>query len=427
MMTAVFAAQGWGQLSAALVALVVVAAFKGKIIADPPYYAYHVDFCWRLLIGLGAIPAVIALYFRLTLPETPRFTMDVEASIKQAAADVDAFLTTQQFVRPPSRSSRAALMCHRCTTTLLLRCAPRYPRRAVAITCSTLESGRTGRFCLAARGPGSRLTSPSTASDSTPGPSRSPRGERIDPASIILQAIGFGTPLTGSGGQKRYQTLKNISVGNIVLSLAGLIPGYWVAFLFIDSWGRKPIQLMGFIILTITLSCMGFGYRALVSHATGAFVFLFCLTNFFQNFGPNTTTSVFLRHLSPLTRRRFVIPGEIFPTRYRSTAHGISAASGKFGAIIAQIMAFRLKDIGGKNNWINHILEIFALFMFTGSSSPAHRRLLTRRRDLLDAPHPRDQGQDARGALWGIARKFRSWSSSYDSTRLSESSTTVAL
>jgi PHS family inorganic phosphate transporter-like MFS transporter len=62
------------------------------------------------------------------------------------------------------------------------------------------------------------------------------------------------------------------------------------------------------------------------------------MANFFQNFGPNTTT--------------FIIPGEVFPTRYRSTAHGICAASGKLGAIIAQFLP--------------HILEIFALFMLTG-------------------------------------------------------------
>jgi len=48
--------------------------------------------------------------------------------------------------------------------------------------------------------------------------------------------------------------LKNVSVGNIILSVAGLIPGYWVSFLFIDSWGRKPIQIMGFVMLTITVS-----------------------------------------------------------------------------------------------------------------------------------------------------------------------------
>jgi PHS family inorganic phosphate transporter-like MFS transporter len=71
------------------------------------------------------------------------------------------------------------------------------------------------------------------------------------------------------------------------------------------------------------------------------FVVLYCLANFFQNFGPNTTT--------------FIIPGELFPTRYRSTAHGISAASGKLGAIIAQLGFARLANIGGANNFVKHM------------------------------------------------------------------------
>jgi len=61
-----------------------------------------------------------------------------------------------------------------------------------------------------------------------------------------------------------------------------------------------------------------------------------------------------------------VIPGEAFPTRYRSTAHGISAASGKLGAVVAQVGFARMKDIGGKNHFVQHILEIFAFFMLTG-------------------------------------------------------------
>jgi PHS family inorganic phosphate transporter-like MFS transporter len=90
---------------------------------------------------------------------------------------------------------------------------------------------------------------------------------------IILQAIGFGTPPT-KGSQGVYDNLRNICVGNLILSVAGLIPGlcqqldplrswfnsipgYWVSFLFIDSWGRKPIQLMGFIALTILFIIMG--------------------------------------------------------------------------------------------------------------------------------------------------------------------------
>jgi len=172
-------------------------------------------------------------------------------------------------------------------------------------------------------------------------------------SSIILNAIGFGSaPANQTGNQKLYTTLYNQAVGNIILSIAGLIPGYWVSFIFIDIWGRKPIQLMGFAILTVIFVVMGFGYHAILDHNKGAFVFLYCLANFFQNFGPNTTT--------------FIIPGEVFPTRYRSTSHGISAASGKLGAILSQVAFARLKDRGGKNAWINHILEIFALFMLTG-------------------------------------------------------------
>jgi PHS family inorganic phosphate transporter-like MFS transporter len=87
----------------------------------------------------------------------------------------------------------------------------------------------------------------------------------------------------------------------------------------------------------------GFAYDAMMASASGknAFVFLYCLANFFQNFGPNTTT--------------FVIPGEAFPTRYRSTGHGISAASGKLGAVISQVGFAQLVNIGGTNKFVKHM------------------------------------------------------------------------
>jgi PHS family inorganic phosphate transporter-like MFS transporter len=172
-------------------------------------------------------------------------------------------------------------------------------------------------------------------------------------SSIVLTTICFGNaPQKNSFGL--YQSLNNVSVGNVILSVGGLIPGYWVAFLFIDSWGRKPIQLMGFTVLTVLFCIMGFAYHPLTrtKNASNGFVTLYCLANFFQNFGPNVTT--------------FVVPGEVFPTRYRSTAHGISAASGKLGAVIAQVGFARLQNIGGTNAFLPHILEIFAFFMMTG-------------------------------------------------------------
>ena len=85
-------------------------------------------------------------------------------------------------------------------------------------------------------------------------------------SSIILQAIGFGSPSSSiKGTQAVYVNLKNICVGNLILSAAGLIPGYYATFFLIDSWGRKPIQLYGFIILTVLFVIMGFGYDKLTS------------------------------------------------------------------------------------------------------------------------------------------------------------------
>lgn len=66
MMTTVFSAQGWGQFTAAIVSVIVVAAYKNDIVNGPATVP-GVDRCWRLLIGIGCIPAVIGLYFRYTL------------------------------------------------------------------------------------------------------------------------------------------------------------------------------------------------------------------------------------------------------------------------------------------------------------------------------------------------------------------------
>ncbi|KAG0144984.1 hypothetical protein CROQUDRAFT_94443 [Cronartium quercuum f. sp. fusiforme G11] len=323
MMTAVFASQGFGQLTASIVSLIVVKAYESAIKADLTP-GLSVDGCWRFLIGLGAIPGAIALYFRLTIPETPRFTMDIERDVKGAAGDVDAFLSTGGYAAHeyeqqkdevadiPKASSRDFLQHYSQLKNfkILFGCAWSWFALDVAFYGLGLNS------------------------------------------SIVLTAIGFGTASTGSATERIYNTLINISVGNIILSVAGLIPGYWVSFFLIDLWGRKPIQIMGFSALTILFIIMGVAYHPLINNALPAFIVLYCLANFFQNFGPNTTT--------------FVIPGECFPTRYRSTSHGISAASGKLGAIVAQVGFARLKDIGGKDQFIDHIFEIFAGFMFTG-------------------------------------------------------------
>ena len=67
--------------------------------------------------------------------------------------------------------------------------------------------------------------------------------------------------------------------------------------------------------------CSGSSTKDYFHGHTAVFTILYGLTFFFANFGPNSTT--------------FIVPAEIFPARLRSTCHGISAAAGKAGAIIA--------------------------------------------------------------------------------------------
>ncbi|GAB4850910.1 Probable inorganic phosphate transporter 1-3 [Ancistrocladus abbreviatus] len=77
-----------------------------------------------------------------------------------------------------------------------------------------------------------------------------------------------------------------------LIALCGTVPGYWFTVAFIDIIRR--------------------------AHRIG-FIIMYAFTFFFANFGPNATT--------------FIVPAEVFPTRLRSTCHGISAATGRLGAI----------------------------------------------------------------------------------------------
>lgn len=84
-MAAVFAMQGFGILVAATVAVVVLACFRSAVIANQD----NLDYVWRICVGLGAVPGLVAVYFRLTIPETPRYTIDIDNDIERAAVDVD--------------------------------------------------------------------------------------------------------------------------------------------------------------------------------------------------------------------------------------------------------------------------------------------------------------------------------------------------
>jgi PHS family inorganic phosphate transporter-like MFS transporter len=62
----IFASYGLGSFAANIVFLVLVTAFKGSIESD----VKHIQWVWRLLLGIGIIPPAVTLYGRLTMKET---------------------------------------------------------------------------------------------------------------------------------------------------------------------------------------------------------------------------------------------------------------------------------------------------------------------------------------------------------------------
>ena len=141
-------------------------------------------------------------------------------------------------------------------------------------------------------------------------------------SSTLIAMMGLDTGVTP------HEKLMSIAKFSIYLGLMAL-PGYWAASLVIDRVGLKRLQIIGFVLLIIVYTLMGSLWDKLIVYPV-LFVFLYGLSFFFCNFGPNTTT--------------FVMPATIFPSEVRSTCSGLSAAAGKVGAVIG---AYSMKPLLG--------------------------------------------------------------------------------
>ena len=337
MIGAVFSMQGLGQLMAALVALITTVAFKASYrgVSDEGMCdgacQLAADRSWRIIVGVGAIPACLALYYRITIPETPRYTFDVQLDVEKADADIRAYVSNKahgevDIVQMPSRNQ------------YITGPSLKAPQASWADFCAYFREWKHLKVLigtsmswffldLAFYGLGLNST-------------------------IVLHAIGY------ADGATLYDKLYNQAVGMVILACAGSIPGYWAAVFTIDTVGRKPLQIGGFLLLTVLFSVIGFKLHDL-NEMTLLGLYVVC--QFLFNAGPNTTT--------------FIVAGECFPTRYRSTAHGISAAMGKLGAIIAQVISIPMLKQGATEDcsgndcspYLDRLLQLFALFMLLGT------------------------------------------------------------
>ncbi|KAI8991983.1 major facilitator superfamily domain-containing protein [Mycotypha africana] len=310
MMALIFSMQGIGNLSAAIVTLILLAIFKGAINAD----VMNLDYVWRLCIGLGAVPAVATIYLRFTMPESPRYSLNVQGDV-EAAAQAKGQTVSEELIKQHTKTEEK-----RDHWAEFRAYFGQWKHLRVLI--GTAASW----FLLDVAFYGLGLNN-----------------------SAILQAIGFAHKATP------FETLWANTVGQIIITCLGSVPGYYITVFTVEKLGRRTIQIMGFTATTILFAIMAGCYNILIEKSMPAFIFLFTLAQLFQNFGANATT--------------FIIPGEVFPTKVRASAHGISAASGKAGAILASFAFNVLVDIGGapgQHAFLPQTLGIFAAVMFLG-------------------------------------------------------------
>ncbi|KAF9434529.1 Inorganic phosphate transporter pho84 [Entomortierella beljakovae] len=355
MMAAVFAMQGFGFLTTGIVAIVLLLGFRSMIEVNPQ----NLDYVWRCLIGLGCVPALIAVYFRLTIPETPRYVLDIENNVNKAEKDVATVLKTRNALQSEGdvfeeRSTQFSMVNPSRTSST------RQEHERARYMHNYDTAGHSNNRVLGGGSPGGASIMDFCRYFSRWQTFKVLMGTSMTWFALDVAFYGIGLNNTfvmstvnfGIVNNDTYHSMWNATVGQVIIVLLGAIPGYWVTVFTIERLGRIKIQVLGFIMSCVLFCVLGFAYEPIKSYSPALFVFLFALTQFFQNFGPNATT--------------FIIPGEVFPTRYRSTGHGISAGMGKLGAIVAQIGFSKMKDIGGLNEFIPELLQIFALFMFIG-------------------------------------------------------------
>jgi len=285
---AVFAMQGFGILTGGIFAIIVSAAFEAKFPA-PTYQidalastVPQADYVWRIILMVGALPAAMTYYSRSKMPETARYTALVAKDAKLAASNMSKVLQVeieaeQQGTEDKSNSfglfSKEFMKRH---GLHLLGTTSTWFLLDIAFYSQNLFQ------------------------------------------KDIFSAIGWIPP---AQTMNAIQEVFKIARAQTLIALCSTVPGYWFTVAFIDVIGRFAIQMMGFFFMTVFMFALAIPYDHWTHKENRiGFVAMYSLTFFFANFGPNATT--------------FVVPAEIFPARFRSTCHGISAASGKLGAMV---------------------------------------------------------------------------------------------
>jgi PHS family inorganic phosphate transporter-like MFS transporter len=267
----VFGTQALGLIVGPLVAL----ALLGAGVSD--------NMTWRVLLGLGAVPAAAVIYLRRKMPESPRYQVQVQGRAERASAELSAFTDGKVGAAASSNGTGAVpgeVMGLRAFLT---------NRHWLILLAGTAGTW----FLLDYAYYGNTISTPQILS-------------LISPTASTMTKIAL----------------------QLAIFVVAAVPGYVLAIARLDKIGHRRLQLLGFAMMGACFLVIAAipGMTTMVA----PFLLVYGVSYFFTEFGPNMTT--------------FVMPSELYPVSMRATGHGISAGVGKLGAFIGVFLFPLLND-----------------------------------------------------------------------------------
>jgi MFS family permease len=236
----VFSMQALGLIVGPLVGLVLLAS------------GINHELVWRLLLGVGAIPAATVVYLRMKMPESPRFQARVQGRADRAAIQLSQF-SDGAVSAPTGAEDGLRRMGLRAFFT---------DRRMLTLLLGTAGSWFLFDYAYY----GNTLSLPVIL-------------KSVSPHATLMMQLGW-------------------TLGIFVVFA---VPGYFLAFTKMDRIGHRRLQLMGFGVIAAAFVVLG-AVPALTAHVV-PFLLIFGFSYFFIEFGPNMTTFVLPSEVFPVSMR----------------------------------------------------------------------------------------------------------------------------
>ena len=370
MLAMVFAMQAFGIAAGAIVSLVVTRVVQMRhpdSPAHPGASTRAVDQIWRWVIGLALVPALFTAIMRFAIPESPRYTLDVLNDPLKASEEANRLkrfslgseiinqsnseMITQnpppkdeEDLNSPSSTGRHDL--GRESTDLKIR-----QYFWIEGNWRTLLGTSLSWFLLDFAIFPLGLISPLTLSKFWYGP----RVLVNDPKTWDSNTVNPNVSM--------FSILTENSFHRLVIDCIPSLTGSILLVFFITRVNRRMLNWVMFLVSGTLLVITGITLlKSTGTQSWGVNILLYALGKFSHAFGNG-----------PLT---FLIPAELFPTKYRASCHGISAAIGKFGSLLGLIFLTyvtfgqgqtKYTSSSASSTWLSYVLIVCAVPMFLGA------------------------------------------------------------